>query len=595
MNRCKRTVAPATHPVESASWRRFIGILCIVAAVSAIATASHADSVVEVGLRESGELRVGQNAILHDPDKSLSYQQAQQAYEAGTFQPLQTAGGTGLLPGAIWSHFTLRNPSDQTLTLHLEYVDHQLIALEAYQRPLQQGAPYTQIADLSLTDPFSKRQVKHNRFVFEAVLQPRQTTEFLVKYSADKAGYFFPGLRVWTPAELSSSHTAETGGIATGERIFYAYSVYSLAKIAVWATVLGYTHQYVITENFHWSYMTMSAAVTILCGLVFARMLLQTRQHTPRLDYVLLFMMGNAVFLFICGVFQLNAISVVAITIALLMYPAMIIIALARWRQGSPEAAVFALAWSFLVVGLVAQALRDLGHVPHNFFSYYWPPVASFTEMLTILGAMGIKVQRLRHQKEQAEHQYTRHLERTKAELEALLQAKAQAESEARTDALTGINNRRSFISRSNLLLSLAKRQGQPVSLLMLDLDHFKAINDNHGHAVGDEALRIFSRTVASAIRDSDVFGRLGGEEFGLLQIEDREGARRMAERLLHDIENLEIETDNGPLRFTVSIGMIHRRHEEDIEELLDKADRALYEAKANGRNQMIEYAWVVR
>ncbi|WP_323846927.1 diguanylate cyclase [Microbulbifer magnicolonia] len=573
---------------------------------------------VEVNGRENGGTLTGRQEIWHDPESRQGLAAVVRAYEQGEFAPLPSAGSTGLKKGAFWSHFALRNINDSTVTLNIEYVDHQLIDLDVFHKTLTGDTGYEHLYNLSMNRPFAHRPVPHNRFVFPVELAPGETREFLVKFSSNEAGFVFPSMRIWNPDRLRSSHTIETaaiaflfggfflmsvlslvGGVATGSRTYYAYSIYALSKITGWATILGYTHQYLLPEHFEWRYMSISGAVTILCGLIFARIFLQTRRFTPKLDYVVLLMMANACLLLIGALLAIKPLALITITIALLFYPVLPIVGIVRWRQGSQEAIVFALAWSLLMVGLVVQAFRDIGYVEHNFINYYWPPFASFTEMLTIMAAIGIKVRRLRQEKQVAERQYRRHLEQSKAELQELVwartreleSAKRRAEMEARTDPLTGVRNRRSFLADSDLHLKLARRKGQPICLLMFDIDHFKSINDTHGHSIGDEALRCFSQTIQGQIRESDIFGRLGGEEFGLLIAEDKNNALHTAERLRDYIARITLETADGALQFTSSIGIACGAPGATIDSLLKHADRALYQAKKRGRNTVVEYA----
>lgn len=573
---------------------------------------------IQINGNEDG-VSLGDNFVVwYDPEAKYSHHQVASFYEQGEFFPLETMGSTGLKPGAIWSRFSLENTTDEKITLHLEYIDHQVIGLKAFEQKQEKVSGFTNVADLALYRPFEERQFAHNRFVFEITLDARQTSDILVQFSSDGMGFVFPDLRVWSPELLRNSQSMEASGIsfllggfflmsiialiagiATGEKFFYAYAVYDLSKIAAWATILGYTHQFIITDSFHWSYMSLTGALSIFCGLLFARMFLQTKIHTPRLDYILLFMMANALFLFVCAIFKITSLSVISITIALLLYPVLSVVGLIRWRQGSKEAAVFALAWTFLVIGLVIQALRDLGFVEHNMLNYYWPPIASYTEMMVIMAAMGLKVRRLRLQKEAAELKYTAHLENSKTELENqvlertrdLIKEKSKAEQEARTDWLTGTHNRRSFFNESERILSESREVKEPCSysLLMFDIDHFKQINDNYGHSIGDQALKRFAATIMSKIREQDVFGRLGGEEFSLLVCDTRENALQLAERLREDISQLIIETPLGAVKLTTSIGVAHLIEESKIDDLLSQADRALYEAKKQGRNKVVD------
>lgn len=575
-----------------------------------------AQEVIDVSGTENGLRMPGKFVIWNDESGALGLNDAQTAYTEGKFASLQTKGSTGLKPGAIWSHFYLRNVSDSPITLNLEYVDHQLIWLNAFAAKENGESPFQQIARFALDEPFSKRQIPHQRFVFATSIEAGETKEYFVKFASHGKGFVFPNLRIWGPSQLMLMQTKEASlvnflfgglllmsvislvvGIATKEGFFYADSAYMLSKIIAWGTILGYTHALLITEHFHWSYMSIAGAISIFCGLLFSRIFLQSKKYTPKLDYVLLFMMGNALFLLTCAIFKLTALAVMSITVALLLYPVVIIVSVARWRQGSKEAAVFALAWSFLVLGLVIQALRDLGFVEHNFINYYWPIFASYTEMVVIMVAMGLRLRLLRRQKIDAEHKYTLQLEHSKAELELLVKErtrelekqKHRAEIEARTDALTGTRNRRSFFAEAGKLLAKTKMEHITVSLLMFDIDNFKTINDTYGHNVGDEALCCFADAIAKRIRETDIFGRLGGEEFSLLLCGSKQDALQMAERLRDDIAKLRIDTSKGPMQFTTSIGVAHLSNETMIEELLNQADKALYEAKVAGRNQVIE------
>ncbi len=567
---------------------------------------------------EDGSKRTGQAAIWHDPSGRAGPEAAQEALARGAFQPLPGAGSTGLQKGSHWSHFALHNTTADAVTLHLEYVDHQLMRLQAYARPIGSTGGYDKVAEQAMGDPFSARPVFHNRFVVPVTLSAGETLELLVRFDSEEAGFVFPSMRIWTPERLSQAHTGETsvlaflfGGIAlislfslivgltTGESSFFAYFVYGLSKIVAWGTIMGFAHQYVLRDAFHWHYMSAAGAVSILCGVVFDRLFLQTRKYTPRLDYILLLMMLNACVLLASALLQVKALALITITLALLMYPASTIIALVRWRQGSSEAAVFAVGWTLLLLGLFYQALRDLGYVEHNLVNYYLPPLSSFIEMVTIMAAMGMKLRRVRLQGLESERQYRRHLEESKVKLEGLVRArteelekaKQQAEQEARTDPLTGICNRRSFLAEASLSIKRAQRKGEPVSLLMFDIDHFKSINDNHGHGVGDEALRQFSQTIRKTVRETDVFGRLGGEEFALLITETRPDSLHTAERLRNSISGIRLDAAGETVQFTSSIGIAYRDSDVTVEQLLRRADQALYCAKKRGRNIVVEYA----
>lgn len=158
------------------------------------------------------------------------------------------------------------------------------------------------------------------------------------------------------------------------------------------------------------------------------------------------------------------------------------------------------------------------------------------------------------------------------------------------TDALTGALSRRAFRHEADRAIALARRHGQDLACLMLDLDHFKSINDRHGHATGDRALRACVAACRGALRGSDAIGRMGGEEFAvLLPMTRPSGAREVAERVRHAIAATRIESPLGPIAITASIGLaVFDRDMADTDELLAHADEALLRAKRGGRNRVV-------
>lgn len=160
----------------------------------------------------------------------------------------------------------------------------------------------------------------------------------------------------------------------------------------------------------------------------------------------------------------------------------------------------------------------------------------------------------------------------------------------ATVDALTGLPNRRAFMERIGLELSRFQRQeAMPASVLMCDLDHFKRINDQHGHAAGDAVLREFGQLMNGELRKIDIAGRLGGEEFAVvLPATTAASALHFAERLRIKVAALVVDHAGLPLKISTSIGVAEMRPTDlRPEEVIARADRALYEAKEKGRNRV--------
>ncbi|MCP3849275.1 MAG: GGDEF domain-containing protein [Gammaproteobacteria bacterium] len=162
----------------------------------------------------------------------------------------------------------------------------------------------------------------------------------------------------------------------------------------------------------------------------------------------------------------------------------------------------------------------------------------------------------------------------------------------ARTDTLTGINNRRSFFEYGNIILSNSKRYNHSLSIVMLDIDNFKLINDTFGHAIGDVVLKSVADTISKEARNSDISGRIGGEEFAIiLQETSIETAQNLIERLRKAIQDTKIQVENQYISVTASFGISQIESEsDDFNMLLSRADKALYTAKDGGKNQVIVY-----
>ena len=212
-----------------------------------------------------------------------------------------------------------------------------------------------------------------------------------------------------------------------------------------------------------------------------------------------------------------------------------------------------------LVAMLPASATND------NLFGSVWMTVLSFEALLLTISSAFI----------------------------LLAMAKERSELRHRTaamlDPLTGIANRRSFLQDASLLVKKHTANPRPTAVLLIDLDHFKSINDRFGHALGDRVLEIFTDAARKSMRGSDLIGRLGGEEFAaMLTDTSREKAVAVAERIRETFAQMSQDVDGRPVCATVSIGLVHCEEPAlDLPGLLAQADHALYYAKERGRNRV--------
>ena len=156
----------------------------------------------------------------------------------------------------------------------------------------------------------------------------------------------------------------------------------------------------------------------------------------------------------------------------------------------------------------------------------------------------------------------------------------------ASRDPLTGVHNRMALSSSLQREIDLAHRQALPLSMLVIDIDHFKVFNDEHGHAFGDDVLVAVSQTIANTVRRSDLLFRYGGEEFIVLASHTAEaGAMLLAERIRENVAAMQTVRGRS-IRITVSVGAACLHDREDPDGFFGRADKALYNAKNNGRNR---------
>lgn len=180
---------------------------------------------------------------------------------------------------------------------------------------------------------------------------------------------------------------------------------------------------------------------------------------------------------------------------------------------------------------------------------------------------------------------------REEISVEEFARKQTEREIEEFKDPLTNLFNRRFFGQEIELEVARATRQKEPLSLIMLDIDRFKEINDTHGHLAGDKVLRALGKFINDSVRKGDVAARYGGEEIVvLLPNTQQEGAEELAERLLKGIRGVRVAVGEKQIGFTASIGIGDFKKEMTARKLIGNADKALYQAKEKGRDRIETY-----
>jgi diguanylate cyclase (GGDEF)-like protein len=274
------------------------------------------------------------------------------------------------------------------------------------------------------------------------------------------------------------------------------------------------------------------------------------------------------------------------------------------WWRGQKLAVFYVLAWTPLLLGNLLLATSKLGYVPRTFFSEVGPQIGVSVEAVLLSFALAYRINQERRQRLQAQHQALVIQREANLTLEARVQertvelqlAKDRLEAISLTDGLTQVANRRQFDERLQTEWNRSLRNNQPLSFVLLDIDHFKSVNDQFGHLVGDDCLVALSAICTNEIkRSGDLLARYGGEEFGVLLPATLEsGADQVAERLRQAVEGSPIHSSTlaSPISLTISAGVATMTPEqgEQPSELVRRADEALYAAKRAGRNRVRRY-----
>lgn len=301
-------------------------------------------------------------------------------------------------------------------------------------------------------------------------------------------------------------------------------------------------------------------------GLVFADRFLGLAKHAPRIHKV---MMGGGMAVTLCMAtlvaLDLHAAAVwFTFGLALLCPPGIIALAAASVRRGQGAARYFLAATVFGMAGAITTTLTVLGWIPFTSMGYHAIEYGFLIDATLLTLALA---SRLRQQH----------------------QARMRATHLANHDPLTELHNRRGFLERARAAYSVADRFDRPVSLVLLDLDLFKRINDELGHEAGDRALAACAKLLTNAGRAADVLARWGGEEFILL-LPDTElkQACAFAERLRLGLADIVLTHGQRTVQLTASFGVAQRHSHTSLDDLIKLADQALYEAKRAGRNQVM-------
>lgn len=512
--------------------------------------------------------------LQEDPEKKFSPDNfGTEAFE-GRFEPLhRDTANYGFSNSDWWVRFTVRN---RDAGLH-----HVAFKLDY---PLLDRVDVWVFSDNRLVAswetgnrlPFATRAVEHRDFLFPLTLAAEETQTVYMRVRTQ--GPVNIGLTLYGDRTLLSEIELEYlafgayfGGfllLALCISLLYlmdrqAAFLYYLSYIVSYAGYMlafnGLAFQYLWPDAPEFGQISRPVLLTlsIIFLLQFCRSLLGIRKIS-----VLLYRGVTALQIVLAGVLlavPLLGYGVLVMPLAIFLFLALILISamgfVAHFR-GEAAARYYLWAWSVFLGGLLLYLLKVFGVLPHNFITHYGFQVGSFFEFVFLSVALGVRVRELRIQ--------------------------------SNVDGLTGLANRRHFDEELASEFQLNNRPEAELSLLVIDVDHFKAFNDRHGHAVGDKVLREIAAVLKKQIRRPGTAFRYGGEEFAvLLPRSGLEEAYALAERLR--------ERAHADVPFegvTISVGVVSLRHGDfaSAEDFFNAGDKALYHAKDEGRDRVTVY-----
>ena len=479
----------------------------------------------------------------------------------------------GFSDSAWWVRFTLRNAESEPRLVYLRQSYPLIDWLELYEPAAERWKTHA----TGDRRPFNSRDVKHKDFLFPVTLPPQSERTFYLRYLSQ--GPVDINLSLVGASSLAESLSKEQMAygiyfgcvlmllvwsglvfVAVRDKAFLSYFAY-VAAFGIYMTVnTGFAYQYFWPDSPRWanSVLIVMLNLAIVSALHFSVTILRSRDYTPLLFRIAQVFQGLGVLGVALTPFMSYS-SLVRPTafVALLAVAFMITLGIVSLLAGSRPARFYVTAWGALLVGSVIFLFKNFGLVPHTFMSQHSWQVGALLEMLLLSMTLSSRMNELKHQ--------------------------------SRTDPLTLLGNRRLFDDRLPIEFSLARDSRRHLSLLVLDIDNFKAYNDKHGHLAGDEAIKIVGAALRRHTRKPVLACRYGGDEFCvILPGADTETAAQIAERLRTNVA----AARDGELAITISVGYASVADAvfDNHEKLFDAADAALYAAKESGRNRIAEF-----
>ncbi len=554
-------------------------------------------------------------SVLVDREHALTIEDLSGFVSTLQFRSLSETGNSfGFDKAVYWARFSIKfdHLLKQSFYLHVDYP--MLDSLILFSEDGNGGFTRNMTGD---NYPFKQRDLSFRNFLFELHPSPSGSIQTYYLRLQTQGSMQIP-LTVWSSSALIE--LADSTGLAYGffygvmivlmlaaavaylflrDFLFLSYALYLLSFMLFQLSLNGFGYQYLWPEMSGWvnRINAMSIGNVVVFGFLFCGTFLRVWQQQDRFRYFYYVLMGVGVFSMLLSLFGDYSIAVVfAASAGILMPPVVLVSTIHSILAGYRPARFFLLAWGIFLMGVFSAGLVYFGWIERDFYTHNSMQIASLIEVLILGYVLMQNVRQLNLEKISATQDASKYLEQLNQGLEALVEERTRELNEKNSqlsdlalhDSMTGLLNHNASIEQLNLLRKAAQRYGYDFSVVMIDIDFFKAVNDRYGHPAGDQLIIAISQVLTQSLRESDVCGRYGGEEFILLLPEtSAELAINLAQAIRLKIAALEIAAiDNTPI--TASFGVAVFDSEQPKTDLISKADKALYKAKESGRNRVV-------
>jgi|GEM_PF-995504 len=399
------------------------------------------------------------------------------------------------------------------------------------------------------------------------------------------------------------------------EKAYLYYVIYIVSFSLFISSLNGVAYQYLWPNSPYWAQISTVSftGLVIFTAFMFTREFLLTWKSTPKLDKLILFLMGLAFTeILVALAREIPLAAKMSVMIGICLPPVIWMTGVIVWKSGYRPARFLVLAWTIFLISVLISGFMHAGFLPANTFTSYAMQIGSAIEIILLALALADRMSLLRQDEQKMEKIFLAQLKNNnqtlenmvikrtaelnksvnfaKEKAELLETANVELKELATRDGLTGLLNHLAFIEQFNHIIGDARRYEHYISVLLIDIDNFKRINDTHGHLVGNEVLCSVSNIINEEVRESDIAARYGGEEFVIvLSRATMTEAVDKAEQIRSKIDNLKLE-DIRDLHCTISVGVTTvdwRDKETNSDKILKEADDAMYKAKKMGKNRV--------